>query len=73
MPNLSTRRARIRWLEAQRDKAAAAWERLGRLYIRLYGRVLDGVCDPSDAQRVQIVMARIRFYLQAVVRQIAQE
>ena len=41
MPNLFTRRARLRWLEMQREKAREAWERLGRLYIGLYGRVLD--------------------------------
>ena len=73
MPNLFTRRARLRWLEMQREKAREAWERLGRLYIGLYGRVLDGICNPSEAMKVQIVMARVRFYLQAVVRQIAQE
>lgn len=73
MPNLFTKRARLRWLEAQREKAQAAWERLGRLYVELYGRVLDGVCNPSAAQKVQIVMARVRFYLQSVVRQIARE
>ncbi len=51
MPNLFTRRARLRWLEMQREKAREAWERLGRLYIGLCGSTTGRAGSAPDADR----------------------
>jgi len=66
MPKLFSARAKLRWLECQAEKAAAAWERLGQLYWKLHRAVLAGTCDPSHAYKVQLVAARVFFYWQRV-------
>lgn len=73
MPNLLTRRARIRWLEMQLSKAQQAWRKLVNLHAWAFACELDGVGEPSRTLRLQLAMARVRFYVQRIVRQIAQE
>lgn len=64
MPILLTNRARQRAIEGWMAKAAATWEALGRLYMAAWAAELDGRGDPRITLRWQLLMARVRFYLQ---------
>lgn len=64
MPVLLTVRARKRALTTWMEKAAAAWEALGRRYLAAWAAELDGQGDPRATLRWQVLMARVRFYWQ---------
>lgn len=65
--------ARLRWLEAQARKAADAWLRLSAAHRKAFSAELSGVGSTLLTIKVLRAMAKAWFYLQRVVRLLAQE
>lgn len=60
LTKLAQQRAVRQWLA----KATAAWQALGRLYVQAFAAELDGRGEPRRMMRLQLAMARVRFYMQ---------